>query len=615
MSVSAPERPTDRSKPETEPRPSHWKRLLYRVRVATQNPTAAVGILAAILFTYIIIAPIITMLSDGIRVQFGDETVAGDSFADFTGYYISRVFASPVSGGLFWQPLLNTLMVAIGAVLIALTVGGVLAWFISRTNMWGKKFFATALIVPYMLPSWSFALAWMTVFRNRTVGGQSGWLEAIGFEPPDWMAYGQIPITLVLALHYTPFVVLLFGNALKRLDSQLEDSARVLGAGSRTVALRIILPLMRPALMSATVLIGAKCLGDFGVAYLLGSPVRFQVLATSLFQAITSRQTGTAAILAGAIVLIGLITLLVDAYMAREAKRFITVGGKGSMNRMGQLGRMKLFAPLLALIVFVTSVVVPLAVLFLSTVMERPADFTPSNFTLKYWIGSDLDTVALGSGILLAPDMWRAAWNTIWIVGLASVASGVLGLLVGYVVARSPLRSVGTFLRLVTFMPYLVPGIAFAVAFLSLFAVPRGIIPALYGTPFILLFALIADQMPYASRSGISAMGQLGREPEEAAQAAGARWGTRLVRVVAPIQKSSFVSGALLPFISGVKGLSLVVVLAVPGSDLLTTYSLRLVEFGYDQAGNAVVLIICAIAFFGTLLGQKLSNSSLSEGM
>lgn len=615
MSIQAPSRPSQSTPKQPDPRSGRRGRLRYRLRVATQNPTAAVGILAAALFTYIIVAPIITMLSDGIRVQFGDEAVAGGDFADFTSYYIERVFASPVSSTLFWHPLLNTLMVAVGAVVIALAVGGVLGWFLSRTDMWGKKFFGTALIVPYMLPSWSFALAWMTVFRNRTVGGQQGWLEAIGIEPPNWLAYGQIPITLVLALHYTPFVVLLFGNALKRLDSQLEDSARVLGAGSRVVAMRIILPLMRPSLMSATVLIAAKCLGDFGVAYLLGSPVRFQVLATSLFQAITSRQTGTAAVLAGAIVLIGLITLLVDSYMAREAKRFITVGGKGSMNRMVTLGRAKFFAPLVAMIVFTTSVLIPLAVLTLSTVMDRPADFSPSNFTLKYWIGSDLDTVALGSGILLAPDMWRAAWNTIWVVGLASLTAGILGLLVGYVVSRSPLRSVGTYLRLVTFMPYLVPGIAFAVAFLSLFAVPRGIIPALYGTPFILLIALIADQMPYASRSGISAMGQLGREPEEAAQAAGARWTTRLVRVVGPIQKNSFVSGALLPFISGVKGLSLVVVLAVPGSDLLTTYSLRLVEFGYDQAGNAVVLIICAIAFFGTLLGQKLSKSSLSEGM
>ena len=56
----------------------------------------------------------------------------------------------------------------------------------------------------------------------------------------------------------------------------------------------------------------------------------------------------------------------------------------------------------------------------------------------------------------------------------ASIVSGLLGLLVGYVVVRTPVRSLATFLRQVTFLPYLVPGIAFATAYLSLFAVPRG---------------------------------------------------------------------------------------------------------------------------------------------
>ena len=55
---------------------------------------------------------------------------------------------------------------------------------------------------------------------------------------------------------------------------------------------QIILPLMRPALMSAMVLIFAKCLGEFGVPYVLGLPVAFDTLATSLYQNIASRQIG-----------------------------------------------------------------------------------------------------------------------------------------------------------------------------------------------------------------------------------------------------------------------------------------------------------------------------------
>src|SRR5690606_24221406 len=152
--------------------------------------------------------------------------------------------------------------------------------------------------------------------------------------------------------------------------------------------------------------------------------------------------------------------------------------------------------------------------------------------------------------------------------GTASICSGILGILTGYVVVRSNLRPLSFFMRQVTFMPYLVPGIAFAAAYLSLFAVPRGPVPALYGTSLILILALMADQMPYASRAGISAMMQLGKDPEEAAQIVGAGWFRRMISVVIPIQKGSLVTGILLPFISGIKGLSLFVVLAVPATDV-----------------------------------------------
>lgn len=598
-----------------EPTPNRRKALIYRAHIALREPTTTIGILLVALFAYLIVAPILNLLNDAVRVQYADQARAGRSFGELTFYYFERVFLSPVSTDIFWNPLLNTIGIAVGAMAIALILGGVLAWLLSRTNIFGRRWFATALIVPYMLPSWTFALAWLTLFKNRTVGGAPGWFEVMGFEPPNWLAYGQFPITVILALHYTPFVILLFGNALRRFDSQLEDSARSLGARPSTVARAIILPMMRPSLLSATTLIFAKCLGDFGVAYVLGVPVNFDVLATSLFRSTTSRQPGVSAVLAGAIILIGLISVLIDVRLVKEARRFVTVGGKGSMDRRTDLKKLRLPATTFAALVFAVSAGIPLLALFLTTIMRTPAQFTAENFTLDYWLGTGLETTALRQGILLTPDFWAAVWNTIYIVGIAALAAGLLGLLVGYVVARSPLKGVASALRFITFLPYLVPGIAFAVAYLSIFAVPRGPIPALYGTAIILILALMADQMPFASRSGISSMMQLGKDPEEAAQVAGAGWWRRMVSIVVPIQRSSLTAGVLLPFISGIKGLSLVVVLAVPGTDLLTTYAIRLVDYGYEQAANAVVLMICAIAFFGTLLVQKIGKSNLADGL
>jgi iron(III) transport system permease protein len=388
-----------------------------------------------------------------------------------------------------------------------------------------------------------------------------------------------------------------------------------MGAGKLHIARRIILPLMLPSLVSACTLIFAKCLGDFGVAYILGVPVGYDVLATSLFRAISTSQAGMSAVLAGTIVLLGVISIIIDMRLLRQATRFQTIGSKGSMNRVTRLGKWAPLASGWALLVFLVSAAIPLLALVLTTVMHRPGVFTLENFTLDYWIGTGLGTTALRQGILLTPEFWQATWNTLWIVGSASVGAGLLGLLVGIAVVRSPIRIVGVALRQITFLPYLVPGIAFAAAYLSMFAVPRGPVPALYGTSIILVLAILADQMPFASRAGISAMMQLGKDPEDAARNVGAGWLRRLTSIVIPIQKGALVTGVLLPFISGIKGLSLVVVLAVPGTDLLTTYAIRLVDYGYTQAANAVVLMICVIAFVGTVGVQKLTKSNLSDGL
>lgn len=595
--------------------PSWWYRLRHRFAIARHEPANLIGIVLILLFTWIILAPVLSILLDAIVVQNGDSARVHAAEGAFTDYYLLRTLTSRMSELLLWTPLINTLALAAGTVFGALVIGVTLAWLVNRTDMAGRKWFATALIVPFMLPSWTFALAWTTLFKNHTVGGQPGWLETLGFHTPDWLAYGYFPIVSIMVLHYAPLVILIVGNALKRMDTQLEDCARVLGASRKIIAFRIVVPLVRPALLSAALLIFADCIGEFAIPYILGLPVHFDTLSTGLYRALGSRQTGVAAVIAAVIMLMGMITLLLDMRMLREAKRFVTVSGKGGMDPRRQLGRWRFATSGIALVFVLLGVVIPLLTLFFSTIMKLPGRFSADNFTFDFWIGHNLDTVALHNGILITPDFWRAVWNTVIIVGSASLASGVLGLLVGYAVMRCSIRWVGGFLRQITFLPYLVPGIAFAAAFLSLFAVARGPVPALYGTPLILVIALIAEKMPYASRSGIAAMTQLGKEPEEAARIAGAGWFTRIGRIVIPIQAAPLTTGILLPFISGIKGVSLFIILAIPATDVLTTYSLRLIDYNYQQAANAVVLMIALISWAGTVLIQKISGTGLAEGL
>lgn len=606
---------TDRPPPPPA-KPPRRRRILYRLRVLRHDPTAAMGLVLVLLLLYLVVAPLFAVISDAFRVQYGDQVHALQQPGEWTGYYLWRVFRSQISGLLFWEPLMNTVVVSLGTVLFALVVGGGMALLVTRTNVPFRMFLAGALVVPYMLPSWTFSLAWLTLFKNERAGGQVGVLQASGIRTPDWLAYGAVPIIVTLGLHYFPFVFLLVGNALRRIDSQLEDSARILGAGRGTVLRRIVAPLMMPALSSAVLLVVGRVLGTFGTPYILGLPADYRVLSTGLYQSIRDRSTGVASVIATVIVVIGVLVVLVDMRLMREQRRFVTVGGKGAMDRLGDLRRWRWPAAALAGLVLAVSVVVPVFTLLLSTVMRTPGVWKLDNFTLDFWLAESLPgAVGFPHGVLRGNELWDAARNSLVIVGSAALICGVVGLLVGYVVVRGTAPRMAAFLRQVSFLPYLIPGIAFAAASLSLFAVARGPLPALYGTTILLVMVMAVTHLPYSSRSGISAMMQLGREPEEAAQICGASWWARLRLIVFPIQKGALVTGVVLPFISGLKELSIVIMLTTTGTQLLTTLSINLVDYGYTQLANAVVLMIAVVSFTMTYLAQRLTKSSLASGL
>ena len=601
---------------KTDTAPAKSRQLSgYSWRVALKHPATVLGLVLLALFAYLIIAPVASLLLSSVQVAFGDETATGQAAGEWTAHYFERVFADTVSPIIFYEPLLNTLLVAGMSIAGALLIGLPAAWLVARTDLMGRRWFSTALLIPYMLPAWTFALAWTTLFKNREVAGGIGWLESLGMTPPNWLAYGMLPITVIFTLHFIPYVILLVTGAMKNLPDEYDDAAQLLGASRVQRMRKIVLPLLRPAILSAGTLIFAKAIGEFGVAYVLGTPADFNVLSTTLYQSIQTQQGGTAAVISVVMVALGAISLWIDVKFLKELRRYTTISGKGHQSRPQRLGKWRTPAFISVAALFTISVVIPLAVLLLSTIMRVPGQFELSNFTLNYWIGSDLPFANFREGVLVNPETWSAAWNTIWMVGLAAICSGVLGMLIGYVVVRSPARWLGTALRTTAFTPYLVPGIAFAVAYLSLFAVQRGPIPALYGTALILVLILIADEMPFASRAGISAMMQLGKDPEESAQILGASWWTRMRRIVFPIHRSALASAILLPFISGVQSLSLVIVLATPGTHLLTTLSMNLVDSGYTHAANAITLLICLLALLGTWLARRLFKADLSQGV
>ena len=132
----------DGTRPAIAARPPPLQRLRYNLRIAASQPTTLVGILMAALFAYLIVVPIVSMLLSCVRVQLGDERRIRPMSAASPGTTSSGPSLAR-RASLFWEPLVNTLSWR-SAPSSPMSSAAPLAWLLARTDMFGRKWFATA---------------------------------------------------------------------------------------------------------------------------------------------------------------------------------------------------------------------------------------------------------------------------------------------------------------------------------------------------------------------------------------------------------------------------------------------------------------------------------------
>jgi iron(III) transport system permease protein len=602
---------------EKEKKNLFFTKLYNHTKRAFRNPPFILSIILFVILLYLIIGPLISMVQSSFTLHPRDALYLADAEAgEFTTYYFVRTFFSKMKEVLFYKPLMNTLIVIFPMSALAVLIGGILAWLVVRTDLPGRRFFAKIAIIPYILPSWTLALAWINIFKNRTIGGASGILEYIGITPPTWMSFGPLPIIIVMALHYYTFTFLLIGSGLREIDTRLEESALVLGADQKSTMRKVVFPLITPAVLSGWVLTIARGVGSFSAPAFLGRPVNFQVLSTKLYSNLQTGSPGIAYLLALVMILLAISFIFINQKIIGTRKGFVTISGKASTKNIVKLGKSTSLIMTLVILFFVFVIFVPIIVLGIETVVKVPGDYSISNFTLHYWFGESDPKILSGTpGVFRSHEMWAALWNSLKLGILASFFCAIAGLLIGYTVVRLRGSILSKSLDQVSFLPYLIPSIAFGAIYLSLFAKPHGFIPSLYGTFALLVLVTTVKNLPFATRAGISGMMQLGHEIEEAGIIAGASWFTRMRRLIMPLQKSNLLSGILLPMVSAMRELSLLIILITPGTHLLTTLTFKYTDYGYYSISNALLLINIFVVLVLTIIVQKITKSDLSKGL
>ena len=517
----------------------------------------------------------------------------------------------------FWEPLKNSFIVAIGSGILGIAIGGTIAWFVTRSDLKCKKFISAVFVFPYMMPAWTLALFWTNMFQNSKVGGGNvGMVESLfGVCMPEWFVYGLFPMIVVIGLHYSPFAYLLIGGILKNMDATLEESATILKASRWTIIRRITIPIVMPAILSTFLLIFSSGFSSYTVPVFLGSAVKTYTLSTKMRQLIQAGYEGQGYIIAFISILLGCIILGINQWFTGKRKSFTTVTGKS-----GQVSLVKLrkanWPITICLIVFISFVaIMPLISFALESVIRQPGNYSLSNMTLHFWIGTEASAYETGmiAGILLNPTMWKAVGRQVLLALVVAMIVGTSGMLIGYACVRRRGTKLARFVESLAFFPYLMPAMAFGTIYLAVSTSPS--LKWLYGTFALLIIVASVKFLPFASRSGVNSMLQIAPEIEEAAIIFGVPWRKRMTRILFPIQKSSILSGYLLPVISVMREVALFTLLVPFPRYLLTTMLFSFNETGYAQYGSAVTLLIILIIMIINSLTNKLTGASFDKGI
>ena len=539
------------------------------------------------------------MISSTFTLAQGELRRVQGHVGDFTLYYWKYILTGKLASAVLWGPLKNSFICGFFTVLVSVPLGSVLAWLMIRTDLPGKKILGLLVTVPYMIPSWTKALAWLAMFRNST-SGANGFLAGLGIPVPDWLAYGPIAIVLCMSMHYYAFSYIMVSGALRSINSELEEMGEIQGASKAQILRHITLPLILPSVLSATVMTISKSIGTYGVPANLGNRIGYYTLATKMRTFIDQGPQAVGYAMSIVLVLLAALIIFSNQRIVGVRKSYATVSGKGGRATLMQLGKAKKPLMVFLMVFLFLAMVVPFFVLIMETFqITTGAGYGLDNLTLYNWIGKagEIDKYTNYVGIFRNPNFFSAFWNTIRLTLIASILTAICGQFLGYISSRGRGKWYGDLTEQMVFVPYLMSGIAFSTMYFSMFSRPHlgGLMPSLYGTFTLIVLTSVVKHFPFASKSGTANMLSISVELEEAADIAGASFWKRMSSIIVPLAKNGFISGFMLTFISIAKELDLIIIMMTPTTQTMSYLAFTYSQDGYNQMSDAVS--VCVLAF------------------
>lgn len=462
----------------------------------------------------------------------------------------------------YLSALLNT--VQLGVITSVLTTAVALCFAVpvtqSPSRRWGPL--RAIALLPILMP------IFLTSIALVILGGRSGLIPRL--LNLDWSVYGWPGIVTSQLVHFLPMAYLMVENVLLSQDPAYEAAAADLGASRARTLWTIVIPLARPGIIKAALLVFLLTVSDFANPFLIGPGV--PLLATEIYELVVGQFSVSRA--SGLAVFLLIISLAVFALHKRLLRVAVTMTSTSFAARSRSAGFVVL-APMLLVAGSVALLIVSIfAVVVYGAFVRIP--LVNNAFTLEHFRA----TVGLAALV-----------TSLKMAGYATVIGSAMGIVLAYLLARIPFPGRGA-VEFLAMMGFAVPGTVVGLGYLLAFNTPPIV---LVGTFLILVLNTAFRELSVGLQAGLSKLGQLDPAIEEASRDLGARTPTTFLRVVLPIIGSAVIAGGTFTFMAAMTTVSAVIFLIGPGTNLASLYILQHAQGGYLGSACAMSLILIAV--------------------
>ncbi|MFB0958436.1 MAG: iron ABC transporter permease [Clostridiaceae bacterium] len=473
--------------------------------------------------------------------------------------------------------ILNSLRIGIVSSGIAVLIALAISLFAFGQAAVVKKRIETLLMVTMISPPFVSALAYIILFGRRGLITH-GWL-GLSVNP-----YGWHGIVILQVLGSISFATLMVLNSLGSIDLRHLLAAQDLGARPGAILRTVVLPLLRPTLLSVFFLLFTMNIADFGTPIVIGG--NFKVLATEAYlQVISTPHLGKAA----AISVLMLPSAIVAFYFYQKSFSRTDLTSVGVTSLKNDDYRFPLPKPLS---IFLGSLVglyffimlLKYGNIFLSTV----ANTSTGKIVLTDQYFKDLPLTFFKS--------FRAS---IALSALAGLIAPLLGILLSYYVHRRRLN----YLKPVEFiasLPFIIPGTFYGLGYVAAFSHQPLM---LRGTWLILGANMVFRQISVSNKAANSFFVTLDHRLEHAASDLGASKFRILGNVILPLTRPIFFTSFISVFTSSMTSMGAIAFIVSPGMNLASMELFGSVENGrYGVASVQAVMMIAVIALVNVIV-------------